>query len=391
MPDDVAAGRLRILLVSTDFGGGGAEEQVKLLLAAFGARGHEVRWASLQDVGPYADDVAALGLPAISLGMRRGVPDPRGVLRLAREVRSFRPHVVHSHMVHANLLARVTRLLARMPVQISTAHNISEGGRWRELAYRATDPLCTLTTNVSQAAVDRYVRVGVAPRRKIRYFPNGLDLRRFPGQDSERRQDVRGRLGVGAEFVWLAAGRLVDAKDFPSLLRAMGSVLASQPDTRLFIAGDGPERAALEDLRAGLGLPAGQVRFLGLRRDMLDLMQAADGYVMSSAWEGLPMVLLEASASHLPIVATDVGGNREAVVDGESGVLVPPHEPTHLAAAMTRLMAMRLGERARMGLAGRRHVESAYSLEMVADRWLALYADLLARPSWARSASRQRA
>ena len=382
---------MRILLVSTDFGGGGAEEQVKLLLGAFAARGHEVRWASLQDEGPYADDVVALGLPAVSLGMRRGVPDPRGILRLAREVRRFRPHVVHSHMVHANLLTRVTRLVAPMPVQISTAHNISEGARWRELAYRATDPLCTLTTNVSQAAVDRYVRVGVAPRSKIRYFPNGVDLRRFPGQERERRQDVRGRMGVGEAFVWLAAGRLVDAKDFPSLLQAMRSVLASRPDTHLFIAGDGPERAALEDLRTSLGLPPEQVRFLGLRRDVLDLMQAADGYVMSSAWEGLPMVLLEASASHVPIVATDVGGNREAVLDGESGVLVGPHEPTLLAAAMTRLMAMTPAERARMGFAGRRHVENAYGLEMVADRWLALYEDLLARPSRVRSASRQRA
>lgn len=391
MPDELETGRLRILIVSTDFGGGGAEEQVMLLIRSFVRLGHEVHWASLQDVGPYADDVAAVGVPAISLGMQRGRADPRGVVRLAREVLRFRPHVVHSHMVHANLLARVTRLLAPMPVLVSTAHSLTEGARWRELAYRLTDPLCTLTTNVSHAAVDRYIRVGAAPARKIRYFPNGLEMSRFPRRDADRRARARNALGVDGEFVWLAAGRLAPEKDFPSMLRAVACLPADHPPLSLMIAGDGPERVALEGLREELELPTERIRFLGQRKDMPDLMQAADAYVMSSVFEGLPMVLLEASASGLPIVATGVGGNPEVVKDGASGLLVPPHDPVMLADAMLRVMTMAPEERAAWSEAGRQHIEHTYRLDRVVDRWLELYSDLLARRHRGPARMKQRA
>jgi len=373
-------GGLRILLVSTEFGLGGAEQQVRLLARAFSERGHEVRWAGLQDPGPFAAEVAELGVPIVGLGMRRGRADPRGIVRLAREVRRFGPHVVHSHMVHANLLARVTRLAVPMPVLVSTAHNICEGARWRELAYRLTDPLCTLTTNVSRAAVERYVSVGAVPRRKIRYVPNGLELSRFAPLERGRVQRLRAELGLDGAFLWLAAGRLAAVKDYPTMLRAMRSVLRERPDAALVVAGDGPERVPLEALPGELGLPAERVRFLGVRHDVPALMQAADGFVLSSAWEGLPMVLLEAAASRLPVVATAVGGNPELVQDGRTGLLVPPREPAALASAMLGLMAVPAEERAAWGEAGRRHVESGYRLDRVVDGWLELYQELLPAP-----------
>jgi len=370
-------GGLRILLVSTEFGLGGAERQVQLLARAFAERGHEVRWAGLQDPGPFLGDVSAIGIPIIGLGMRRGRADLRGIVRLAREVQRFRPHVVHSHMVHANLLARVTRLAVPMPVLIATAHNVNEGPRWRELAYRLTDPLCTLTTNVSRAAVERYIRVGAVPARKIRYVPNGLDLSRLAPIEPAARRALRPELGPDGAFLWLAAGRLADAKDYPTMLRGVLRLLRERPGAALAVAGDGPERAALEALRRELCLPAERVRFLGVRHDLPALMQAADAFVMSSAWEGLPMVLLEASASRLPVVATAVGGNPEAVLDGRSGSLVPPREPAALAAAMLRVMAMPDAARAAWGEAGRRHVEREYGLERVVDGWLDTYRELL--------------
>ncbi|HKI56212.1 MAG TPA: glycosyltransferase [Trueperaceae bacterium] len=378
-PERAAPHETRILIVSTVFGGGGAQEQVKLLIRAFSARGHRVLWASLQDAGPFQAEVAALGVPAVSLGMRRGRADPRGILRLARAVGRFRPDVVHSHMVHANLLARLTRPVAAMPVLVCTAHSLYEGARWRELAYRASDPLCDLTTNVSRAAVARFVRVGAAPARKIRYVPNGIDLGRFAPRDEAHRSHARAPLGVGGRFVWLAAGRLAPEKDYPTLLRAFARVRCQDPQASLLLAGEGPERSALERLRAELGLPAGRVRFLGARKDVPRLMLAADACVLSSAWEGLPMVLLEAGAAGLPIVATDVGGTGEIVDSGASGLLVPPHDADALAAAMRRLMTLPAAERAAWGATGRRHVAREYGLERVADGWLALYRDLLAR------------
>ncbi|RKO68138.1 glycosyltransferase [Desulfofundulus salinus] len=120
-----------------------------------------------------------------------------------------------------------------------------------------------------------------------------------------------------------------------------------------------------------------RVRFLGVRRDIPELMSSADAYVMSSAWEGLPMVLLEAAACELPVVSTDAGGNSEIVLDGVSGYIVPPRDPQALAAAMLKMMSLPEEERRAMGRAGRAHIEANYSLDHVVDQWEKLYRDLL--------------
>jgi glycosyltransferase involved in cell wall biosynthesis len=121
------------------------------------------------------------------------------------------------------------------------------------------------------------------------------------------------------------------------------------------------------------------VRFVGVRDDVPAFMSAADGYVMSSAWEGMPMVLLEGAAAGLPIVATRVGGNHEVVTEGESGLLVPPRDHEALAAAMLRLMALPEAQRREMGERGREHVRAHYGLSRVVDRWEDVYHEVLAR------------
>ena len=115
------------------------------------------------------------------------------------------------------------------------------------------------------------------------------------------------------------------------------------------------------------------MRVLGLRSDVAALMQAADGFLMTSHWEGLPMVLLEAGAGGLPIVATDAGGTRDAVLDGVSGHLTPTSDPEATAAAISRVMRMPVEERRRMGDAGREHVRRSFAIESVADTWERLY------------------
>lgn len=367
----------RVLLVSTSLMTAGAQVQVLLLASALKERGHAVAVASLRDPEAYQEAFARIGVPVTSLGMRRGVPDPRAIARLAGLVRRWRPDIVHSHMVHANLLARVTRLVSPMPVQISTAHNLTEGARWRDLAYRLTDPLCTLTTNVCRACVERFVAVGAVPRRKIVYLPNGLNTQAFD-RDERARAELRRALEVDDAFVWLAVGRLDTQKDYPNLLRAVAALPEPVGAVRVLVAGAGPELAALQALAAGLGLPPERVRFLGSRTDVPALMSAADGFVLSSAWEGLPMVLLEAAASRLPLVATDVGGNAEIVREDAGGLLVPAKDAAALAGALARVMALSPDERAAWGLASRRHVEEAFDIEAIVDRWEALYERLLA-------------
>ena len=280
-------------------------------------------------------------------------------------------------MVHANLLARAARPFYQVPVLVCTAQNINEGARWRELAYRITDPLCDLTTNVGAAAAARYVRVGAVPKSKIRALPNGIDTRAFR-PDASVRVAGRRALGLQGAFVWLAVGRLDEAKDYPTMLQAFSKVAESSPESLLLIAGAGPLEGDVKGLAVKLGLEQ-KVRFLGLRRDTSVLMNAADAFILSSAWEGMPLALLEASATGLPVVATAVGGVPEIVMSERSGFLTPPKDPAALAHATGRIMAMPEEERKRMGEAGRAHVEANYSLEHVVSLWEELYTELLSR------------
>lgn len=367
----------RIVFVITTLGMGGAETQLVRLASGLKGRGWQVSVVSLIPMEYIARDLEQAQIPAVSLNMRPGSPDPRAVLALARYLREQKPQIVHTHMVHANLLGRVARLLVPVPVLISTAHNINEGSRWREIAYRLTDALCDLTTQVSEAGRERYVLVGATPKDKIRFVPNGINSAEFR-PDTQARARVREELGWQQNFIWLAVGRFAEAKDYPNMLQAFARVQAQYSEARLMIAGLGEQMEAIQRLAQTLGLGEA-IRFLGLRKDISALMNAADGYVMSSAWEGLPMVLLEAASTGLPVVTTDVGGNREVVQEGQTGYLVPPSNAESLSAAMLRLMALPELQRQCMGEAARALVQQRYSLESVLTQWETIYAEQLRR------------
>ena len=309
--------------------------------------------------------------------MRRGMPDPRALLRLARLVRAWRPEVVHSHMVHANLMARALRLIAPVPALVSTIHNVYEGGRLRMAAYRLSNGLVDHMTIVSQAAYDRFVKDRIVPERMLRLVPNGVDTARFREVAPDAREAVRRSLGLEDEFVWLAVGRFETAKDYPNMLRAFSLVRAGEPRAKLVLVGRGSLQEETEALVRELGLEG--VRFAGVRTDVPEVMSAADGYVMSSAWEGMPMVLLEAAAAGLPIVSTRVGGNHEVVLQERTGLLVPPSDHEALGKAMLLLTRLPEAERRRMGERGREHIRAHYDLARVAERWEGLYREVLAR------------
>jgi glycosyltransferase involved in cell wall biosynthesis len=288
--------------------------------------------------------------------------------------RRFRPDIVHSHTLPANFACRVARAVRPVPVLITSCHNLTEGGAARMAFYRVTDALADVTTNCSVSAVERYVRIGAVPPHRIRYVPNGIDTARFaPGGTVRGR--VRAELRLDEDtFVWLAVGRMTEQKDWPNMLDAAARALRA--GDRLLIAGTGELERTVRDGIAERGLGK-RVAMLGVRTDVADLMRAADAFVLSSAWEGLPVVLLEASACALPIVATRVGGNEQVVRDGETGLLVPAGDPAGLAAAMDRMRERTVAERTAMGSAGRAHVETAYGLDAVMAQWEALYAEFL--------------
>ena len=375
---------MRIFFLSTSMGMGGADSQLLSAARVLRGRGHDVIIVSLTPLGPMGLQARDEGIRTESLEMRRGVPDPRGLLRLARLVRTWRPDVMHSHMVHANLMARALRLVAPVPALVSTIHNIYEGGAVRMAAYRLTNRLVDHMTIVSQAAADRFVGDGIVPRALLTIVPNGVDTDQIQAVPAGTRESLRRALGVEQAFVWLAVGRFEIAKDYPNMLRAFARVRERRADAVLLLVGRGSLQGDTEALARDLSL-SDSVRFLGVRNDVPSVMSAAEGYVMSSAWEGMPMVLLEAAAAGLPIVATAVGGNHEVVQDGRSGFLVPPGDDARLGSAMLRLCDLPAAERRALGERGREHVQAQYGLGRVADRWEAIYRDVLARKGTAPS------
>lgn len=354
---------------------GGAERQMMLLAKGLARRGWRVSGVALSGLGAEAaDELHAAGAEFLSLEMRKGLADPRGWLRFHRWVQRQKPQIVHAHLPHAAWLARWSRLAAPVRVVIDTLHSSSTGSMGRRLAYRCSNWLPDRVTAVSEAVAEAHLAARMTTQSKLAVLPNGVDVEACR-PDADVRAALRREMGLEKAFLWIAVGRLEAVKDYPTLLWAM----AETPETAcLAIAGAGPLESELRGLAKALGLE-GRVRFLGFEPEARRWMQAADGFVLSSLWEGLPMALLEAAACGLPAVATDVAGTRAAVIEGRTGLLTAAEDAKALAEALTRLMRMPAGERAAMGQQARRLAMERYSLEAVLDRWEALYEELLER------------
>jgi glycosyltransferase involved in cell wall biosynthesis len=359
---------MRIVYVLTSLGMGGAERVALALAVRMAQRGHTVALLVLRP--PVAEQWPTT-LPVVHLEMRRTpVSVLAGMVRVRRFLREFRPDLVHSHSFHANIVARLLKWLTPLLV-VSTVHNVYEGGWLRMLAYRLTDGLAYRTIAVSQAAADRFVRLKAVPQHKCVVLTNGIDTAEFAPR-TDRRGRTRAAMGANTQFIWLSAGRIVPAKDFPNLLRAFAQVRGDRFDAQLWVAGEAsePEFSTVQRLAAELDLEA-SVRWLGLRRDLPTLLDACDGFVLGSAWEGMPLVVGEAMAMEKPIVATDVGGVREMV--GDAGVVMPPRDSDALAHAMLNLMQRPLEGRQALGFAARKRIQSNFSMDAKADEWETLY------------------
>lgn len=363
-------------MLSNDMGmGGGAEEQVIALTCSLQLRGWTPLIVSLLPPSRMPADFESRGIQLMHLGMRRGIPDPRSIYRLARIIRHFRPDVVHSHMPHANLLARMVRLIQPYPVLVGTLHALTMAGIDHdhsgifEFAHRLTEPLADCTTAICHAAADHYVRVRAVRASKMMVVPNGINSTAYQHNPAARER-LRTELGLQNRFVWLAVGRLQLVKAYPTLLRAFAR-LGNGLHT-LLICGQGALGDELRALATQLGI-ADRVKFLGLRSDIADVMSAADAFALSSDSEGLPLVLLQASAASLPIVATNVGGNPEAVVDGVNGFLVPAGHFEAFAGAMSRVAALSAADRAILGSAGLARIQAHFEIQRVVDQWELIY------------------
>jgi glycosyltransferase involved in cell wall biosynthesis len=235
------------------------------------------------------------------------------------------------------------------------------------LANRLAAWLSGKIVAVSNDAADVALTIEKIPACKIEVIHNGIDLTNFPLADRPRHEGPRRAVHV--------ARISYASKDQRTLLSAVRIVADRQPDFVLDIVGDGPDRADLEGMCDELHLRS-HVNFIGFRDDVYQFLSRAEFFVLSSVTEGISITLLEAAASGLPIVATNVGGNSEVTVHGETGLLVPPRSPEALAAAMLEMLSDPTRAR-QMGQAGRRRVEQHFDLRHSVARYEELYRSLL--------------
>jgi glycosyltransferase involved in cell wall biosynthesis len=364
---------------------GGAEQQAVLLAKGLRRRGWRISVVVLSGRGgAAARESRDAGAGFVSLEMRKGLADPGGWIRLNRWLWRERPDVLHAHLPHAAWMARWSRLAAPVPVVIDTLHSSATGKMGRRLGYALSRWSSDCVTAVSRATAESHLGARMVRAKNLCVVPNGVNTDEWR-PDDRVRSDLRQALGLKDEFLWLAVGRLEPVKDYPTLLEAMKK---AGGNARLVVLGEGPQRLHLMQLAERLGLQR-RVQFVGFDAEVRCWMQAADGLVLASRYEGLPMVLLEAGACGLPAVATDVAGTREVIVNGETGWLACAEGPDALVAVMARLMRVSSAERRAMGERARRSVVERFSLETVLDRWEAIYSELLERR--AASSSRLRA
>lgn len=359
---------MRIVYVLTTLAVGGSERQVLAIARRMEARGHTV---ALLVLTPHGAHDCATTLEVFRLDIRKSVSSViAGVRRGAAFLRTFRPDVIHGHNFHGNMLARMLRLFCHHLRLISTIHNVYEGGRLRMLAYRLTDWLADRTTAVSTAVAERYIELKAAAPDKCLVITNGIDTDEFV-PDPKRRDAMRAQMGVAEEFVWLWVGRNAPAKDIPNLLAAFGKAWRTVPEMQLWMAG--PSLVGATNAAGSLPPEAShKVQHLGNCSDIPALLDAADGFVLASAWEGMPLAVGEAMAMEKPVVATDVGGVRELV--GLTGLLVPAKDANALADAMLTVMRLPDEQGSRIGCAARQRILNCFSIDAKAAAWEALYA-----------------
>lgn len=334
-------------------------------------------FACLDDLGELGEELRNAGFPVEVLGRKAGL-DVGCAVRLARFCKRHAVDLVHAHQFTPFFYSLVPKVFWRRPRVLFTEHGRTfpdfprrKRMLFNRLMLRRKDRVVAVGGAVRQALIDNE---GI-PADRIDVIYNGVDLTDFSPQP-ERRDSVRRELRLADdEFAIMQVARLDPVKDHTTALKTMRRLSVDLPNARLFIVGDGPERAHIERQIAEWDL-GNSVKMLGTRTDVSRLLQAADCFLLTSLSEGIPVTLIEAMGASVPVVATDVGGNGEVVVHDESGVLAPAEDDDQLAAGIIRL-SRDASFRERVRANGRARVLRLFSEASMHDGYLHAYRDAL--------------
>ncbi len=358
---------------------GGMEKHIEHLLGKLPAGRFEQWLCCLNDAGPRGEQMRREGFRIVALGAKYYYV-PWQFWRVFRYLRQRRPHVVHAHGEFAAIFGRLAAIVARVPVVVFQAQNVPAYVQARRHVIQ-NRLLTHWSAGIMACSADtkRYlVDVERIPADKVEVVHNCVDIDAIDTGQPQRKA-VRAEFGFTPDHVVIGTvSRLAPVKGHRFLIDAMASVASVQPQARLLIVGDGSERERLQMQAKDLGLNDA-VTFAGERRDVPRILAGLDVFAQPTAdVEGLPLSIAEAMAARLPVVATDVGGVREALYDQDNGFLLPPKNSHALADALGKLIAgpqLRL----RMGARAREVCMAEFSADLMAQRTAALYTKWLCR------------
>lgn len=332
----------------------------------------------VQNRGWLLDNILGLNVPVYNINVRSKA-DVLSIWKIHRLINTIQPDILQTYPFSSDFVGRIVGSWNQVPVIISSIHSVTFGGKIKEHAIRYTDKYALKATAICQAAADIMKKKNLVSVGKLKVIYNGIELKDFSIKlTTDEKEKIRHSLGLEAtDFFLLAVGRLSPPKGYSFLLDAVSFLQKKgYRGVKLVIAGDGELRNTLEKQVEQLNIKD-SVFFLGLRDDIPKLMASADTLVLSSLWEGLPIVVLEAMASQLPVVSTSVGGIPELVTEKETGFLVPPQNPQRLAGVLEKMVLIPVNERKNMGVKGRERVATYFTIDKMVVAYEQLYMDCL--------------
>lgn len=374
--------KTRVIWFIDGLGHGGAEHLLPIILAHFNSDQfeHRVCVFSVKSGNPNAELIRNLGIPVDLLPIPN-LRSPGNLPRLIRYLRQYRPDIVHTQLEFANTLGSLAAWLLQIP-SLATLHvmeEISKQSReyWRHRLMWTSLRICARKVlTVSNCTRDFFLQTEHFPPEKLMTIYNGIDLSSYPSIPSDPSR-LPAELGIApGESVLITVAYLREPKGIQFMLQALPAVLAQRPNCRYLIVGDGEFRPTLEQIARDLGI-AERVIFTGKRADIPALLGLSDIFVLPTLNDALPTVLMESMAAGKPIVASNLGGVPEMVIDGENGLLVPLQDPQKLAQACMKLLEDPTGAVA-MGETGKRMVTEHFSIEGQCRRLEEIYSEIIA-------------